>query len=148
MFFFFFCWQHPQLAWVIGAIGSARPSQGRGTGIETQMIHSFIFFVRPNFRTGVRAPAVPLSYDHTRMKAPHPIRTAKLSILGPDQYFGRGLQGNLGCCKSFFFSTMVALTHGNSGSRSTHVLRSYQGESTASHPNCEVKHPWARSVLW
>ena len=36
------------------------------------------------------------------MKAPHPIRTAKLSILGPDQYFGRGLQGNLGCCKSFF----------------------------------------------
>ncbi len=29
--------------WVIGAIGSARPSQGRGTGIETQMIHSFIF---------------------------------------------------------------------------------------------------------
>ena len=61
----------------------------------------YFFFVRPNFRTGVRAPAVSLSYGHTRMKAPHPIRTAKLSILGPDQYFGRGLQGNLGCCKSF-----------------------------------------------
>ena len=24
-----------------------------------------------------------------------------------------------------------------------HVLRSYHGESTASHPNCEVKHRWA-----
>ena len=24
----------------IGAIGSARPSQGRGTGIETQMLHA------------------------------------------------------------------------------------------------------------
>ena len=27
------------------------------------------------------------------------------------------------------------------------VLRSYHDESTASHPNCEVKHRWARSVL-
>ena len=37
------------------------------------------------------------------MKAPHPIRTAKLSTVGPDQYFGRGLQGNLRCCMSFLF---------------------------------------------
>ena len=29
----------------------------------------------------------------------------------------------------------------------TTVIRSYHGESTASHPNCEVKHRWARSVL-
>ena len=43
------------------------------------------------------------SYDHTTVKAPHPIRTAKLSTVGPDQYFGRGLQGNLGCCMSFLF---------------------------------------------
>ena len=28
------------------------------------------------------------------------------------------------------------------------VIRSYHGESTASHPNCEVKHRWAGSVLW
>ena len=27
------------------------------------------------------------------------------------------------------------------------VIRSYHGESTASHPNCEVKHRWAGSVL-
>ena len=35
------------------------------------------------------------SYGHTTVKAPHPIRTAKLSTVGLDQYFGRGLQGNL-----------------------------------------------------
>ena len=27
------------------------------------------------------------------------------------------------------------------------IIRSYQGESTGSHPNSEVKHPWACSVL-
>ena len=27
----------------IGAIGSVRPSQGRGTGIETQILHLFFF---------------------------------------------------------------------------------------------------------
>ena len=52
--------------------------------------------------TGVRTRPGRLSFDHTTMKAPHPIRTAKLSIVRPDQYFGRGLQGNLGCCMSFF----------------------------------------------
>ena len=30
---------------------------------------------------------------------------------------------------------------------STLIIRSYQGESTGSHPNSEVKHPWACSVL-
>ena len=50
-----------------------------------------------------------MSYDHTRVKAPHPIRTAKLSTLGPDQYFGRGLQGNLGCCKSFLFFSLATI---------------------------------------
>ena len=35
----------------------------------------------------------PLSYGHTTVKAPHPIRTAKLSTVGPDQYFGIGISG-------------------------------------------------------
>ena len=30
---------------------------------------------------------------------------------------------------------------------STLIIRSYQGENTGSHPNSEVKHPWACSVL-
>ena len=46
------------------------------------------------------------SYGHITVKAPHPIRTAKLSTVELDQYFGRGLQGNLQCCMAFlFFST-------------------------------------------
>ena len=61
----------------------------------------FIFFLvfkqEYDFETGHS------SYGHTTVKAPHPIRTAKLSTVGPDQYFGRGLQGNLGCCMSFCF---------------------------------------------
>ena len=46
------------------------------------------------------------SYGHTTMKAPHPIRTAKLSIVGLVQYFGRGLRGNNQCCMAlhFFFA--------------------------------------------
>ena len=31
--------------------------------------------------------------------------------------------------------------------RQANIVRSYHDESTASHPNCEVKHRWARSVL-
>ena len=53
------------------------------------------------------------SYGHTTMKAPHPIRTAKLSIVGPDQYYSWGQCGNLGCCmatkffsKFFFFQKL------------------------------------------
>ena len=45
------------------------------------------------------------SYGHTTVKAPYPIRTAKLSTVGPDQYYGRGLRGNLRCCMSFFILT-------------------------------------------
>ena len=45
-------------------------------------------------------------------------------------------------CKIFFLWTRVQLFS------TTLVIRSYHGESTASHPNCEVKHRWARSVLW
>ena len=43
------------------------------------------------------------SYGHITVKAPHPIRTAKLSTVELDQYFGRGLQGNLKCCMAFLF---------------------------------------------
>ena len=44
----------------------------------------------------------PSSYGHTTVKAPHPIRTAKLSTVGLVQYFGRGLQGNHQCCMAPF----------------------------------------------
>ena len=47
------------------------------------------------------------SYGHTTVKAPHPIRTAKLSTVGPDQYYGRGLRGNLRCCMAFCFFAFI-----------------------------------------
>ena len=42
------------------------------------------------------------SFDHTMVDTPHPIRTAKLSTIGPNQYCGGGPRGNLGC-RMFFF---------------------------------------------
>ena len=39
-------------------------------------------------------PSQSPSYVHTRVKAPDPIRTPKLSILGPAQYYGGGPRGN------------------------------------------------------
>ena len=57
----------------------------------------------PGFEPGYLRSTCTLSYDHTTVKAPHPIRTAKLSTVGPDQYYGRGLRGNLGCCMAFWF---------------------------------------------
>ena len=61
----------------------------------------FLFSIFSGFKPEYDFSAQPSSYGHTTVKAPHPIRTAKLSTVGPDQYFGRGLQGNLGCCMSF-----------------------------------------------
>ena len=43
----------------------------------------------------------PASYGHTTVKAPHPIRTAKLSTVGFGQYCHRGLGGNSECCMAW-----------------------------------------------
>ena len=37
------------------------------------------------------------SFDHTMVKAPDPIRTPKLSTIGPAQYCGGGPRGNRRC---------------------------------------------------
>ena len=42
-----------------------------------------------------------------------------------------------------FFRFLVGMHHKNKGP----IIRSHHGGYTASHPNCEVKHHWARSVL-
>ena len=47
------------------------------------------------------------SFDHTMVDTPHPIRTAKLSTIGPNQYCGGGPRGNLGCRMFFFFRFFV-----------------------------------------
>ena len=64
-------------------------------------------FLFPNTVLDYDRAAGVLSYGHITVKAPHPIRTAKLSIVELDQYFGRGLQGNLQCCRAFVFIFLV-----------------------------------------
>ena len=48
------------------------------------------------------------SFDHTMVDTPHPIRTAKLSTIGTDQYCGGGPRGNLGC-RMFFLNNLFFL---------------------------------------
>ena len=45
---------------------------------------------------------------HRTLKAPHPVRSAKLSKVSPSQYCGGGPRGNPRCCSSFFFSNVFA----------------------------------------
>ena len=62
-----------------------------------------------------------------------------------------------GTCRAPLMVPEPRLRYGQSGLKpetprvpwpgSTLIIRSYQGESTGSHPNSEVKHPWACSVL-
>ena len=79
-------------------------------GVRFPVSESFCFFessrhaeVRVDCQTGGPPETVRSSYGHITVKAPHPIRTAKLSTVELDQYFGRGLQGNLQCCMAFLF---------------------------------------------
>ena len=62
-----------------------------------------------------------------------------------------------GTCRAPLMVPEPRLRYGQSGLKrqsprvpppgSTLIIRSYQGENTGSHPNSEVKHPWACSVL-
>ena len=45
---------------------------------------------------------------HRTVKAPHPVRSAKLSTVSPSQYCGGGPRGKLGCCSSFFRCLLFA----------------------------------------
>ena len=89
-----------------------RPREKKKKFKQNQKVLFFFYFLHLNAKSffffflctrEVRPRALPSSYGHTTVKAPHPIRTAKLSIVGPVQYFGRGLQGNHGCCMSLLF---------------------------------------------
>lgn len=58
---------------------------------------------RPTLHTLVIYPfaATNIIYGHTKQKALHPVRSAKLSCLGPRQYYGGGPHGNPRCRRSF-----------------------------------------------
>ena len=75
---------------------------------------------------------LPSSYGHTTVKAPYPIRTAKLSTVGPDQYYGRGLRGNLRCCMSFyFFQNLFLFPKTFAPARKSPRLRLFSSQSNA-----------------
>ena len=63
-----------------------------------------------------------VSNGHITVKAPHPIRTAKLSTVELDQYFGRGLQGNLQCCWAYFFFCRICDLKSPQMSHMRHIL--------------------------
>ena len=64
----------------------------------------------PIFLQGAASRAQGMSYDHTTVIIPHPIRTAKSSTVGPNQYCGGGPRGNLGCRRaSFYFFFLIII---------------------------------------
>ena len=93
-----------------------------------------------------------MSYDHTTVTTPHPIRTAKLSTVGPNQYCSGGPCGKPGCRRAgqlflILSSVFAMLGAADLGQKCTAaVLRSHHSDYTASRPNCEVKRCWARPV--
>ena len=50
-------------------------------------------------------PGPSTSFDHTMVKAPDPIRTPKLSTIGPAQYCGGGPRGNRRCRMFLHFAS-------------------------------------------
>ena len=86
------------------------------------MLYGF-FILRNKFYRKVYCAFPHLSsYGHTTVKAPHPIRTAKLSTVGLVQYFGRGLRGNNQCCMAFLF---FLEQHGGCSAGTVLVLQGY-----------------------
>ena len=47
--------------------------------------------------------AISLSYGHTQLNPPHPVRSAKLNSRWQSQYYGGGPHGNTLCCSFLFF---------------------------------------------
>jgi hypothetical protein len=47
--------------------------------------------------------AISLSYGHTQLNPPHPVRSAKLNSRWQSQYYGGGPHGNTLCCSFFIF---------------------------------------------
>src|ERR1700733_10878395 len=59
--------------------------------------------------------AISLSYGHTQLNPPHPVRSAKLNSRWQSQYYGGGPHGNTLCCSFFlcflFFLSLIFFFH-------------------------------------
>ena len=58
---------------------------------------------------------ISLSYGHTQLNPPHPVRSAKLNSRWQSQYYGGGPHGNTLCCSFFlcflFFLSLIFFFH-------------------------------------
>jgi hypothetical protein len=69
-----------------------------------------IFFTYPNVQWYILLySGHTFIYGHTKQEALHPVRSAKLSCLGPRQYYGGGPHGNPRC-RRFYFCLIFALS--------------------------------------
>ena len=64
-------------------------------------------------------------------------------IKGPQCSRPREIKKKTKSTKTFFFFAFLHVQVGVRPDFRDLVIRSYHGESTVSHPNCEVKHRWA-----
>jgi hypothetical protein len=60
----------------------------------------------PTAQASVIPTIIAFIYGHTKQKALHPVRSAKLSCLGPRQYYGGGPRGNPRCRRFLTFCTV------------------------------------------
>ena len=86
----------PDGACSCGAVGSASVLCADGPGFEPLQEH-FCVYIR-DISIGVTITICLPSYAHTMVKPPDPIRTPKLSTIGPAQYCGGGPRGNRRWC--------------------------------------------------
>ena len=85
----------PDGACSCGAVGSASVLCADGPGFEPLQEHFLqLFVIISNDVDSVLTNNVLTSYVHTMVKPPDPIRTPKLSTIGPAQYCGGGPRGN------------------------------------------------------
>ena len=119
----------------------------RGRVVALLFFFFFLMFCLefgPFFLQGAASRAQGMSYDHTTVIIPHPIRTAKSSTVGPNQYCGGGPRGNLGCRRAgfnFFFFLMFCLE--TPTPRIFSVLNLGQSSSTLLKFDSKIPLTWA-----
>ena len=85
--------------------------------------------------------AISLSYGHTQLNPPHPVRSAKLNSRWQSQYYGGGPHGNTLCCSFLFFfcQSFIFCTH-------THLICTHS--HTWWSPFCLSFVPFALTHTW
>ena len=69
------------------------------------LVYQKVFFGVIKYFFSVKAVLIiwKISYGHTILKTPDPVRSPQLSNIWTSQYYGGGPHGNTGCCNFFNF---------------------------------------------